>query len=427
MDNFFLYILTTFICIGILYIFFQSFFEKKKCWANIIIFSVYGIWQMYLLLDGSWPIYINLVISFVLNCILGGVCFKGNMWLKIALAAMLSALWTISEFFVGSVFMTLGIDYTIPKALGALISEMLILAFVICINNFFKLENMKNLPVKHYIMMLFLPIGSLFIIYKIFEYSCALKRDFVIKESLFCLLIMLFVNLLVFRLYLLLANELVKSRDNAVYEQQLQIYSQALHEKELNIEEIRNMKHDIKQHYISLRGMISKEEYKMADDYLAELLNYHLEKSSFSKTGNVIIDSIINTKYYVMKQAGIECFSEIHIPFEMNIDATDLSVLIGNVLDNAIEANYADIIDKYVKIYMNYDKNILIITVINSYDGILTKDKNGKLLSRKENTDTHGFGMNSINNIVSKYKGTMVIDNNDKEFILKMFLMDIQR
>lgn len=76
---------------------------------------------------------------------------------------------------------------------------------------------------------------------------------------------------------------------------------------------------------------------------------------------------------------------------------------------------------------MNYDKNILIITVINSYDGILTKDKNGKLLSRKENTDTHGFGMNSINNIVSKYKGTMVIDNNDKEFILKMFLMDIQR
>lgn len=427
MDNLLLYILITFICIGILFVFFNSFFEVKKCWLNIIIYFVYGIWQMYLLLDGSLPIYVNLIISFILNCILGGVCFKGNIWLKISLAAMLSALWTLSEFLVGSVFMSFGIDYSIPKVLGALISEIFILIFVICINKFFKLKNMKNLPVKHYIMMLFLPIGSLFIVYKIFEYSCALKRDFSIKESLFCLLIMLFVNLLVFRLYFLLANELVRSRDNAVYEQQLQIYSQALHEKELNIQEIKNIKHDVKQHYISLKGMISRKEYKMADEYLAELLNYHLERVAFSRTGNVIIDSIINTKYYVMSQAGIEFFSEIHIPSEMNIDAVDLSVLVGNVLDNAIEANYSDIIEKYVKIYMRYDKNILIITVINTYDGILTMDRTGKLISRKENKDAHGFGMNSISKIVSKYNGSIVIENNDKEFVLKMILMDIQK
>ena len=108
------------------------------------------------------------------------------------------------------------------------------------------------------------------------------------------------------------------------------------------------------------------------------------------------------------------------LPFEM----ADMSVLLGNVLDNAIEANNNTVAEKYVKIYMAYDKNTLIIAVINSYDGTLLRDKTGKILTRKSDQNAHGFGLVSVERIVRKYHGSMVIEETSEEFKIKLILVD---
>lgn len=74
--------------------------------------------------------------------------------------------------------------------------------------------------------------------------------------------------------------------------------------------------------------------------------------------------------------------------------------------------------------YMAYDKNILITTIINSYDGKLTTDKAGKILTRKEDQAAHGFGLKAIEKIVQKYHGSVVIEHSQEEFKLKFILME---
>lgn len=110
----------------------------------------------------------------------------------------------------------------------------------------------------------------------------------------------------------------------------------------------------------------------------------------------------------------------MQLPFEM----ADMSVLLGNMLDNAIEANNNTVAEKYVKIYMEYDKNTLIITVINSYDGTLLRDKTGKTLTRKDDWNAHGFGLVSVERIVQKYHGSMVIEETAEEFKINLLLVD---
>lgn len=76
---------------------------------------------------------------------------------------------------------------------------------------------------------------------------------------------------------------------------------------------------------------------------------------------------------------------------------------------------------------MAYDKNILITTVINSYDGELIKDKTGRILTRKPDKSTHGFGLRSIEKIVHKYHGSVVIENTQEEFKIIFILIDNKR
>lgn len=423
--DFLLHIAAALLCIVILNVFFSGFFQQRKKFINIVVYFIYMVWQMFLFTMSQFPSYINLAIGLLLNGLVALICFKGKSLQKIAFSGILSILWTYSEFFVGHFFVELGIDYRYPHALGALISEIFTLIIIFCLNRYFQIDNIKNLPVKHYVMLMFFPIGSLFIVYKIFMYGSILKQGQAIKETAVCLLIMLFINLLVFKLYLLLANELVLRRYNAVYTQQLEIYSKNMKEKETSLTEFRKAKHDMKQHYISLLSMMEQQHYEMAESYLSNLVEESQSNNyNISRTENLVVDAIVNAKYSLMQALEIDCQVNIHIPTKLPFEMADLSVLLGNVIDNAIEANGDNVVNKYVKIYMVYDKNILIIIVINSYDGKLEKDKAGKIVTRKKDRHTHGFGLNSIENIVKKYHGSIVIENNSEEFKIKLILID---
>lgn len=195
--NLLLYIIATFICIIILNVYFSGFFQKRKRVANWIIYFVYMAWQMFLFTESNFPSYINLAVGLILNSLVSLICFKGSAIQKVALSGILSILWTLSEFLVGYFFIALGMDYQYPQAVGALISEIIVLILIYCLSRYFQIENIKNLPMKCYLMLLFLPIGSLFIVYKIFMYGSLLEQGLAIKESAICVIIMLFINFLV--------------------------------------------------------------------------------------------------------------------------------------------------------------------------------------------------------------------------------------
>lgn len=300
-------------------------------------------------------------------------------------------------------------------------SECIVILIIICLKRFLQHENIKSLPMKHNITLLLIPIGSLFIVYQMFMYN----RNR-INGSILCLVIMLFINLIIFRLYGLLADEMEQRRYNSVYTQQLELCNKHTKEKEIAMLEYKNVKHDIKQHCISLLAMLEEEKYTMAKKYLSDLVTGSKDyKTSVCNTENLVVDAIINTKYSLMKLMGIDCEVNIHIPTELPFSNVDISILLGNSIDNAIEATDKVEKDKNVKIYMVYDKNILLITITNPFVGTLIKDSQGIIKTNKKDKDNHGFGLESIRKIVQKYHGSVVLEDTDNLFVLKIMLVDL--
>ncbi len=420
----FAYLIVSMISGLIVDVFFQCFFLRNKRIFSVICYTFFMIWQLYIFTNGALSVYLTLIISTILNAVIGIICFQGKVLPKIALSAVLSVIWTLAEFLIGTIFMLFGIDYRIPKILGAFISELIVLLLIICLRRFFNIDNIKMLPLSNYIMILLLPIGSLYIVYKLFEYSYILERDSVIKESLFCLLIMTVVNLIVFRLYIVLSEEMVKSKINAVYEQQVNLYSRALRDNETYIHEFRKVRHDLKQHYLSLTAMLGNGDYSMAKEYLKSLELDNQDVTSLVNTGNTIVDYIINAKYANMKINEIDCMVDIQIPMKMGFRSVDISVLLGNLLDNAIEANEFEIKYKYVKLYMRYEKCMLVLSIINSFDGIIRRNSAGRIITRKDDASIHGFGLTSIERIVDSYNGTITYEIEQNEFTAKVIMLD---
>lgn len=120
-----------------------------------------------------------------------------------------------------------------------------------------------------------------------------------------------------------------------------------------------------------------------------------------------------------------ECTDDfrIGVPFEQNLH-TDLCIILGNALDNAIEGCMRSIKaeERYIDLIVHLDRKNLIILVRNSFDGKILKTKNGHLITTKNDNNNHGLGIDSIKRTTNKYHGTVIIDTENNCFKLKIVL-----
>lgn len=413
----------TAISVVTLYIYFSCFLQPRKNKLCLLVYPIYIIGLGVNIGNLSIPLN-NLIRSIILITLIAVVHFKGKIIWKIALSGILYVLWALSEFLVALFLISFGWEFQFNSRFGALLSQLLTLLVIFYYYNFFGIYRVRNLSAKYNIALFLLPISSMFILYKLFIYGMESESSFATEEAILCLLIMLAINILIFKLYLSLAGEMSERKYNAIYAQQLELYGKTVREREMSMAEYRSIRHDMKQHYSLVLNMLEKKNYSTAEEYLKKLVEDNTDHSQICRTENPVVDAIVNAKYSFMKTLGIKCTADIHIPMQLPFDMADMSVLLGNVLDNAIEANNDNVSDKYIKIYMAYDKNVLVITVINSYDGTLLRDKTGKILTRKDDKNAHGFGLVSIERIVQKYHGSMVIEETSEEYKIKLIMVD---
>ena len=95
------------------------------------------------------------------------------------------------------------------------------------------------------------------------------------------------------------------------------------------------------------------------------------------------------------------------LPFK----GADICLILGNLLENAVEVAQKVDGKKYIEIKMKYDKNNILLSVTNSYSGKLLKTKDHRLKSTKTDTENHGVGLASVYRAVAKYCGTVIIDD----------------
>ena len=111
---------------------------------------------------------------------------------------------------------------------------------------------------------------------------------------------------------------------------------------------------------------------------------------------------------------------KINVPKELDINSFDLNIIVGNLLENAIDAA-KDSEEKWIEVSMNYEQGILFIRIRNSFDNVVQRRGNTYLTTKKK-TVGHGIGLQNVKKVVDNYKGEMQILDSDNIFDVKIIL-----
>lgn len=402
--------------------YFQIFFESTNNRLKIVPYILFSVWQ-YINGLSVFPAHINITITSITVTLVAIFAYKGHFLIKAIFSLSFIVIWMLMETCCGYLFMYLHINYMKPQTLGSILSKTLFLCVIWALKAFFSKEEIHELTVGYSITLMLIPTGSIFVINTIFRLSNK-SYGHPEAESLMATIIILVLNVSIFKLYLKLAENLRVKKENTIYEKQIELYEKHQNERELALLQLRNIRHEIKNYLITVLAYVENQENEKASDFIKGVLNdIHTSKKK-SNTGNIIIDSLMNYYSSVAEQKEILFIIRQSIPIQLPFKGADLGALLGNALDNAIEAaEKAE--NKYVKVFINYDKNNLLITIINSYDGVLLKGTGGYLKTRKKDKQNHGMGIKIMKRTAEKYNGNVFLQNSKHEFILKMVLYGV--
>lgn len=184
--------------------------------------------------------------------------------------------------------------------------------------------------------------------------------------------------------------------------------------------QIRKTKHDLKNNITCAAMLINDKKYDEAIDYLQELSDDKLNITAIPvSTGNDIINCILSNKFFVCNQLGIKYDYQITGKIN-NISDVDLSIILGNLFDNSIEASSL-CNDKRIHLKISNQKDYLEIHIENSLNqSVLTSNPN--LESNKTDNKHHGIGIKSVKSVVEKYNGFIDFYEKDKMFICNVLL-----
>lgn len=144
------------------------------------------------------------------------------------------------------------------------------------------------------------------------------------------------------------------------------------------IQDIRRLKHDMGNHVVILENLFQKDLHQEAIGYLLKLETEFHETAAELKTGNPITDVIIMEKEKEAARKGIAFYHDFHFPEGSAIDVFDISVILSNALNNAIEGA-ASCQDPYIKVSSYHKKNVYMIEFRNNFNGKLIFSEKDRL------------------------------------------------
>ncbi len=184
-------------------------------------------------------------------------------------------------------------------------------------------------------------------------------------------------------------------------------------------EETRKVRHDLKQCISSVAGYIESQRYDEALKMLNEISDKRIDAISYKKyCDNKVLNYILNDKYSRCKNSNID-FKCMVLGVIRGIDDIDLCILLGNIIDNAIEAAQKTA-DGYVNIEITV-RGTIFINVENSIKESFLGKENA-FVSTKMDKKNHGIGTKSIYGIVNKYCGEIEYEEHGNCIICKVVL-----
>jgi two-component system sensor histidine kinase AgrC len=238
---------------------------------------------------------------------------------------------------------------------------------------------------------------------------------------------MLLINFLIILLCdRVLTIQSARNKSDLLEQQNTYYMNQYLLTKERQ-EEVFKFQHDFKNILLGLRAQLQSGEKEPGLSDVNKLLGVIEHNPGCCNSGSILVDSIINYKQQVARKLGIAVHLDINIPPQLDLEANTISIILGNALDNAIEASkQPGMKEPYIKIQMHYMNETLFIRIQNPYQHKLRNTHFGELATTKKDKHIHGIGLKSIKKIVEESGGIWDISYEDQLFTVEICLFNIE-
>ena len=159
----------------------------------------------------------------------------------------------------------------------------------------------------------------------------------------------------------------------------------------------------MRNHVNTVLGLIERNASNEAIEYIKEVDKRTSDFEKIRYTDNVALDSILTSKINLAKEKGINVKLELNISCEIKLTNIEICTLLGNLLDNSIEACEKLEKDKIIDLKMLAQEDKLIIKIKNNTNGKVNNE-NGVFKTTKI-SGIHGIGLSQINDIIKKHNG----------------------
>lgn len=410
-----IYLLANFFTIFVVHRFMRIFFEGRRCSRilNLLSYLLYFVVTSlsYFLFDIPLiTLVINLITMFIISLtyeasVQKRIIYVIYMYLFMAVAEIITAAMT------GYVYFSIFKQGNYRDSFGVIAIRIVIYGETLLLENIKLTKSGRNIGWIFGLASIMIPVSTL-----ILEVIIANQTNLTKVEAVGSVSLLFAVNIIAFYLYDSLAENYIKKSKLALLQKENELYSRQCEIMQSSTEDLQAFRHDMSNQLIILNHLLEEGKDEEAKRQLNQLSHFIKGKVIYSTSGNTIIDGLVNYKLQSAASENIKVKTEIVVPEQLNIDIADLITVVGNLLDNALEAlKKVDRERRILTIKIVFSQERLIGRITNTYCGEIYK-KDDKILTSKKEKQKHGYGLSNVEKIIKKYNGYIEIDHADGEF-----------
>lgn len=398
--------------------FLDGFRSRPVIWAPVylISFAAMSVCALF-----SVHSLVQLTVTVSTTFLIALTLFKDRLWKRLLFALLFLCFAFIAETLVFMMLTLLCGDSVgqpgMPRFIGMIATKLCMFWITVYISSAMR-RRISKLPLKYALLIILIPLSSLLLesLLNLLVTESVVRHDFIVYISLASIIYM---NLAVFDFINTYLDRVEFEVTKQILEQEHKNY-RTLREHE---DELRTIKHNIIHIVSGVKQSLKNNEN--AEPIIKDLDAAAERISSVVYSGNSCVDAVLNEKSRLCRLRNIRCSIRVSAD-KIYIKPVDMFVLLGNALDNAVEAcgRLKDGTEPFVDIEIRSYESKLIIRIRNSADmedcGNITE-----LSSSKADKLNHGFGFRSIKAIVSAYDGLMKAGVSDGVFSLEMILDNV--
>lgn len=403
--------------------------EKKK--RNILLSTSVIFLTLIICLLSNFPLMIRVGLLIVVIPLLVLLNFKNNPYITFFFSMLSVYTFLIVDIIISSTFAIIAsgtIEAILERndfysVLLYISAKFINLIIYLLIAKMFKSLNF-NIPKKYWILLNIIMIVNLFLSLVFMEQSSGIFSldngliHYLIFASVFlimsCFVVYFFIQICLF--FQKEKEYYITNTTNKALHQQIEIQN-------VMIDNIKKIKHDMRNNLINISMLINQGKDGEVINYINELTaNIQQSRSNICRSGNSIVDAIINCKVTFCESNNIRLNLKADKLPELNTSFSEMTTMLSNVLDNSIEASLKlDEAEREIDVHIFIYKNYAVFSVKNKFNSELNTE-NGVIKTTKLNKSIHGYGLSLIEDTVTKNNGIFNYSHDNNLFKVTVML-----